>query len=430
MIKKIKAELTSLQNRALISNFISLSALQVIGFVLPFVILPYLIQIIGVEKFGLVSFAQALMSYFMVFTDYGFNLSATRRISIHRKNNKKLNMLFNSTLTTKFLLGILSYFILIMLLKTIPKLGAESNLYQYSFLLVFGQLLFPIWFFQGIEEMKFITYLIVFSKLIFTGLMYVFIKEPGDYILVNLFQGLGNIIASIISIVFIIKKFNIVLKLPSIRRIGYELQDGMYIFISNSAISIYMNSSIIILGIFVSPVVLGYYSIAEKIMIGVRQILSVFSQVIYPHVCKLAVTSHSELLKFYKKVFIPFAFFIVTICLILFLSADFLVLFLTKNNIKEIAVLIRILSFVPLIVCFNIPAYQTLLAYNLKKSYSMILGIGSVFCIVLNIIFAQLFGAKGTCFSIISAELLILVGLYWVLEKKHKECGLFTSKIN
>jgi len=98
MLKKIKSELSLPDNKKLLSNFISLSVLQVVGFVLPILVIPYLIIVLGVEKFGLVAFAQAFMTYFVVFTDYGFNLSATRDISIHRDNNLKISSTKNSVI--------------------------------------------------------------------------------------------------------------------------------------------------------------------------------------------------------------------------------------------------------------------------------------------------------------------------------------------
>jgi len=105
MLEKLKLELLLPDNKKLLSNFVSLSVLQVVGFILPLLVIPYLISVLGVGKFGLVALAQAVITYFAVFTDYGFNLSATRDISINRNNNTKVSSIFNSVLTTKLSLG-------------------------------------------------------------------------------------------------------------------------------------------------------------------------------------------------------------------------------------------------------------------------------------------------------------------------------------
>src|SRR6266446_4765189 len=71
-------------------NVTSLSGLQIITYILPVVILPYLFRVVGPEKFGLISFAQAFVQYFMIFTDYGFNVSATQEISICLEDRQKV----------------------------------------------------------------------------------------------------------------------------------------------------------------------------------------------------------------------------------------------------------------------------------------------------------------------------------------------------
>ena len=70
------------ERRIVLKNFLSLTTLQTINYLLPLVILPYLTRVIGMDKFGLIAFAQSLVQYFMILTDYGFSLSATKEISL------------------------------------------------------------------------------------------------------------------------------------------------------------------------------------------------------------------------------------------------------------------------------------------------------------------------------------------------------------
>ena len=79
------------QNKILLKNFSSLTFLQISNYIFPLITLPYLLRILGPEKYGLMNFASAFVSYFIVFTDFGFNLSIPREISIHRKDQNKIN---------------------------------------------------------------------------------------------------------------------------------------------------------------------------------------------------------------------------------------------------------------------------------------------------------------------------------------------------
>ncbi len=87
ILNLLRQKLESKEIRVLIENFFSLSALQVFGYILPLITLPYLVRVLGVEKYGLIAFANSFIIYFQILTDYGFNLSATRQISVNRDDN-------------------------------------------------------------------------------------------------------------------------------------------------------------------------------------------------------------------------------------------------------------------------------------------------------------------------------------------------------
>jgi PST family polysaccharide transporter len=185
----------SQDNKRLLTNFVSLFSLQATNFILPLIIFPYLIRVLGIEKFGLVSLAQASITYLMVFTDYGFNLSATRDTAIHKNDKKKLKSIMDAVFTTKFILSFIGFMVLIVVTGLIPAFRDEWWLFVLSFTMVIGYVLQPVWFFQGMEQMTYIAYLNLFTKLLFTGMVFIFIRSPSDYIYANLFLGIGNIVS-------------------------------------------------------------------------------------------------------------------------------------------------------------------------------------------------------------------------------------------
>ena len=156
MINKLKSLANTEDKKRLLSNFLSLSVLQAFTYVLPLLTLPYLVRVLGAENFGLVMFAQAFIIFFNILVDYGFNLSATREISVNRENKEKLTEIYSSVMSIKFLLIGVSFTALSIIIFSFENFSKNIDLYYLTFLWVIGQALFPVWYFQGLEKMKYI----------------------------------------------------------------------------------------------------------------------------------------------------------------------------------------------------------------------------------------------------------------------------------
>jgi PST family polysaccharide transporter len=418
--------LSGTDTRTILINFFSLGVIQGTNFILPLILLPYLIKTVGLHNFGLISFAQALMSYFIIFTDYGFNLTSTREIAFVKTEKGTLGEIVCTTLITKLILCCVAFILLALAVTFITHFTLNSRLYYLSFFLVLGQVLIPTWFFQGMEKMKYLTYINLIAKIIFTILIFVFIKKQSDYIYVTVLYSLGNVVSGMFALWLIFSKFGIPISVPRSFNFISELKKGWYVFLSNFSINAYINSNLVILGFYGSVQVVGYYSIADKIIYALRQVLNIFFQATYPQACRQALLGVTQLKVFFRKYFPLFAIAIFLVSAFCFIFAARVTTIITGKDLPEVSFLIRLLSFVPFIICLNIPAYQTLLAFDFKKSYMAILTSGSVLNVVLNILLAKHYFSTGTVMAVIITELYITVGLYLVLHANHKKFSFFT----
>ena len=288
------------------SNFISLTTLQAANYILPLITLPYLVKTLGIEYFGLLAFATATIAYFGILTDYGFNLTASKEISLHRENKEKVIEIFSSVMSIKFILMLLSFTLLSLLVFTINKFTEHWEIYLLTFGSVIGQFLFPVWFFQGMEKMKYTTYLNLLSKSIFTISIFILVKEESDVYLVPLLLSTGTIIAGGASLYLIKKEFNIPFKLQKVQTIKYYLIDGWHVFLSRFYVSLYTTTNILLLGLMTNNVAVGYYSIVEKIVLAIGGLFEPVNQTIYPYLARKYRENFETYINFLKKVALLF----------------------------------------------------------------------------------------------------------------------------
>ncbi|TQV62355.1 MAG: flippase [Sulfurovum sp.] len=332
--------------KRLFANFISLLVLQGANYILPLLILPYLIRTIGVENFGILSFAEATITYFMIITDYGFNSTATRWISVHRDNKQKVTEIFSAVLTAKFLLMFLSAIILTILLFISDRFYEHKEVYIFTFGMVIGQVLFPTWFFQGYEKMKYIAYLNTILKILSTVSIFIFVTEQSDFYIVPILNALGTIIAGIWSFFIIKKDFGISFCFQSIEKVIFYFKDGWHLFLSTIAVVMYTSTNIVILGVISSDhSLVGHYSIAEKIIMITAAFGSLIDRAIFPHFSKIWINSQHEYYQKFNNILILLISIMSIFTIFLHFFNDFIMLLIAGEKIEISSDILAILAF-------------------------------------------------------------------------------------
>jgi len=362
-----------ISNNKLAKNFSYLVIVEILMKILPLVTVPYIVKTIGVEKFGIITFVYVFMSYFQLLTNYAFNALATKDISKFRMNIEEYSKVFWAIMINKTLLGLFSLVLFTIIVFYIPKLHSEWIVYVFSLGMLFNQILFPIWFFQGMEEMKYIAIFTFISRLLYTISIFIFINDENDYILIPLLNSLSLILIGIVSLIFLFKRFNIVLALPSRKMLRDYFIDGWHLFVSYITNSLYTQSNIILLGTISDYVVVGIYSLATTILGAFIQVVSQFNKVIYPRLAQYA--DQSIKLQIESKKFLKF--YIIALIIIsvgIFIFSNILITLLFGSGHEQSIEILKILS-------------VTLILSSLGGFYTRYMIIVSKQKIVLNITF-------------------------------------------
>tara|TARA_B110000091_G_scaffold205180_1_gene240663 strand:+ start:899 stop:2161 length:1263 start_codon:yes stop_codon:yes gene_type:complete len=400
--------------KTILNNFFSLTLLKALTYLLPLITFPYLIRVLGVDKFGLVMFAQATMYYFEILVDFGFNLSATREVALNAKNKSKLNEIISSVFSIKLVLLIISGLLLLLILSVFDRFSDESLIYYYSFLKVIAFAFFPVWFFQGIEKMKYVTIINIISKVIFTILIFVFIQSEKDYLLVPLVDAFGFMIGSLVALYYVFKRFNHSFVFNKFTIIKQSFIDSSMFFLSRVSVSLYTSSNILMLGLVASNVMVGYYAIAEKLYMVLRNLYQPIVQVIYPYISK------SKNVKFFKKLYPGVVILNFIGVYILWVFTPELIYLVSKEHFVESIKVFRTLL---IVACIVVPSiligYPFLAALGFKNEANYSTIIGSLFHVtILGVLyFINLINIYNIVYLLIATESIVLLYRYYAVYK-------------
>lgn len=285
------------KNKRLIDNILSMGALQLVMYIFPLITAPYITRVIGVENYGLVAFANSLIQYFVLFVDYGFELSATKKISQNTHNQNNLSKIFSSVMFAKFILFFISFIIMLLLIIFVPKFHEIWLLIVFSFLTVVGNIFYPVWFFLGVERMRYVTYLNILSRSIFVILLFVFIKKADDYLWLPVLTSIGSLIAGFLSLRLAVKEFGIKLYFPKLKSMLDELKYSTQFFFTRLASYGKANTNTFVLGLLTSNLLVGYYAAAYNIFWAINCFTATVEVSLFPYMNK------NKDLKLFKKVF-------------------------------------------------------------------------------------------------------------------------------
>ena len=406
-------------SRRVVGNAASVMAVQAGSYLLPLINIPYLLRVIGPEHFGLIAFSQAVMAYFVTLNDYGFNLSATRELAVRRDDPILRNELYSAVMTIKCSLCVLSFLILCTLVRFVPRFHHDAPVFFASFGTVVGTMLFPRWFFQGIEKMYLISVENVATNAVFTAGIYFLVRRPSDYLIAAVVQAGGTLVAGIIGLIILFSTEHVKLRIPTFEQIRHRFVDGWHLFVSSAAATFYTSSNAVVLGLVCGMTQVGYFSAAYKIFAAGQMLVAPMGQAMYPHVCTLAHRSRELAVAYLRKAMIVIGGITLAGGLLVILLAKVIVqIAMGPKYIASVSVL-ELLAMVPFTFAINnIYGTQGMLNFGMKAQFSRIILISAVLNNIILVPLCFWFNAPGAAASGLITQSLITVIMASVLYRQ------------
>ncbi len=333
--------------KQVIENFFSLSVLNAVNIVLQLITLPYILSIVGKANYGIYSYVFMVVQYIILFSTYGFNFSATKKISLLRDDNAAVTSIYNAVIGCKMLIAI----VLVVAVVLCSGWVFEEEIGFVMFLLgigmIVGDILNPVWLFQGMEKMKFMTLVNSSSKIIFTVLVFFVVRSVDDFYLLILLNSCGYLLAGILSVFLAYKQFNVRLGVPHFGDMIAQFKDGGAMFGSTFGMNLYRNAHVLILKHFASNEAVGLFSAAEKVIHGFQSVIQPAAQALFPHMSlKFKDKNTKERLSLMKKVMMPLVGLSIVAALFVYIFAPWISDILCGKDFRECIPLIRIMSLV------------------------------------------------------------------------------------
>lgn len=364
--------------KKLFSNFSYLSLFQMISIGAPFIIIPYLIDIYGDVIYGKISWARAIIMFLVILINFGFDLSATRDIAVNVGNKKKKGEIVSTVYTLKFVLTIIGLIILSGLTLISDTVYNERLLLFLTYGWALNELLIPLWYFQGIEKMKMITFLNGGIRIVATIFILIFISEQVSFIVVPLIELISIVIGGGLAVYYVLKKEKRFIIIPTKKMLKDTFSESVGFFFSRS-----MNVIIEKLNILIIQVVFGFkevaiFDIAGKITHLMRIPFVVINQAIYPYV------NQSKNMKLVKNVIlVTLSLAIIGSLIVGFVSPFILNFIIGDYDNKAIVLLYIFIMKVPFTVFSYFIGSTTLVVKGYSKEFNRSVIFGGLFYFVL-----------------------------------------------
>lgn len=414
-----------LKNNREIKDVVYLTALQGLNYVAPLIVFPYLMKVLGAEKFGYIGFSLAIIQYLMLLVDFGFNFSATKKIALAKGNQQEINQIFSSTLNSKIGLLLLSFIILLICAFAIPRFSIYSSTLLVLFFIVVGNTFSFVWLFQGMGQIRIVSIINTFSKLMILPLTFWLVKSGDDYLIAAVVQSSVYLVGSLITILVLIKRRYITRWITvTFDEIKKEISDAYPIFLSSTASSVYTALFAVILGYFSNPVEVGKYTAAEKLMRGFCFVILIpVTQAYYPRISVMSLTSKSSAVSVIKKILVFLIGAMTVVFFLMFFFSEKISFFLGKDY-SGVDAIFKIMAFTPIFIASGgVLGQLGLLALGNerdKKKFQYVYFVAAFIAIISIFILVPNLSSIGASVALLITEISVFIGMWWFTRKLFK----------
>ena len=399
--------------------------LQGVNQLLPVFVMPYLMIKLGASGYGYVGFSLSFIQYLVLLVDFGFNLSATKHIAVSADRYERSKVFWN-VVAAKVVLLLAATVAMFLLIALFDTFQVYSKAIFATFPMVLGSTFTFMWFYQGIGRIRLFSVINTVSKLLLLPLIFIYVKQPSDYLLAAFLQAAVFLSTAVLSNIYMFVKKWVCYVRPSMQGIKKEIACSFPLFLSSASTSVYTQLTVIVLGFFCTAETVGLYSSADRIMRAVCFLFyTPLSQVFFPKVSTLAAKRRDDAVQLFRQVRCIVMAVMIVVCFSIFIGSGWISCLL-GDDYRGLAPLLKIFSFVPLAIGIGgVYGQIGLIALGddmTARKFRNVYFAAALFSAVSICAATPVFFAVGACWATALTELLVAVMMYYNYKKYLCKC--------
>lgn len=290
-------------HKKVIENYFFMTVLQFLNTFFYFIIYPYLIRTLGKDCYGQYIFALSIITYFMTFINFGFDNPAIKEIAEHPHDKQTNSKIVSAVFTSKLYLLGLCLITFSAMMVFIPFFHHNWKSYVLLFPCVLSNILFPSWYFAGVQKMAYSTIIQFAVKALSLGFIFLLVHSPQDLNIYISITSVASVIGGIVGFLIVRYKEKIQVAWCSLKAVKAQMKDAVPFFLSSSMGTIRQQGTSTILGIFFTMGDVAVYDLAYKIVNLPILLFTNISGALFPKVVKdYNIGYIKKLLKFHAVI--------------------------------------------------------------------------------------------------------------------------------
>lgn len=385
----------------------------------PLITFPYVCRVIEADGIGQINFFQSIISYISLFTCLGIPMYAIREIARDRSDVVQMNRTATEILLLHSMLTLVGYAIVAILCLTVPQIQVNIPLFLILSLTIFFTAIGCEWFYQGIEDFKYITIRGLIIKTVSVVLLFIFVKSKTDllyYGCYTVFGVLGGNIFNFFRLRKYIHRENIIFSELHIKR---HIKPVLKVFSFSVVTSIYLQLNTVLLGFLKNALAVGYFAAATKVMQMLLKMSACLGSVMMPRASHLiAENKEDEFNRLIQKSYDFTLAMALPMTIGLIFCAPSLITALCGVKFEHSILPSQIIAPIILMVAIsNIFGIQVLFPKGKINIVTLCCGIGAVADLILNLCLIPFFSYIGTSIAYLGAEVATTVSMYFIGRK-------------